>query len=189
VENLQCSALHFFVNDSYTGTLDSGEQFDSSRERGEPLCFILGMPGLIPGFVDAVEGLAAGEKRRTRIEATQAYGMPRDDMVISVPRANAPEGLHPGMQLELTNGMPVRGVKSLCIDVLSINIHGGSSDDIMINITIIILSLSHILTELSSCLAAWHLALRICDTMFANQLALPPPICSAWWFQSLLKRL
>lgn len=57
----------------YTGTLEDGSEFDSSLER-EPLEFEIGGGKVIPGFDDAVMGLAEGESRKQLIPATRAYG-------------------------------------------------------------------------------------------------------------------
>ena len=48
------------VRAHYTGTLDDGTVFDSSRER-DPLEFVQGQGMLIPGFESAVEGHEAGD--------------------------------------------------------------------------------------------------------------------------------
>lgn len=86
----------------YTGRLDDGTVFDSSRER-DPLEFQVGAGQVIPGFDRAVEGLAVGEATETRIEASDAYGEARDDLIVQVPRDQVPEelGVAPGMHLEL----------------------------------------------------------------------------------------
>jgi peptidylprolyl isomerase len=68
----------------YTGTLQNGEQFDSSRER-EPLEFVLGEGMVIPGFDAAVSGLAVGETTTTTIPAKEAYGERLTEMVQTVP--------------------------------------------------------------------------------------------------------
>ena len=47
----------------YVGTLDDGEQFDSSRERGEPIAFTVGGGMMIPGFDNGVLGMAVGETK------------------------------------------------------------------------------------------------------------------------------
>ena len=87
----------------YRGTLDSGEEFDSSRGR-DPFVFVVGTGQVIAGFDDAVRGLAVGETVTVRIEAEQAYGEHRDDRVIEVPRDQAPAGLAEGDRLTLGNG-------------------------------------------------------------------------------------
>ncbi len=59
----------------YCGTLDDDSVFDSSHER-EPLDFIVGSGKVIPGFDDVVIGMVKGERRKERVEAERAYGMP-----------------------------------------------------------------------------------------------------------------
>jgi peptidylprolyl isomerase len=79
----------------YTGTLDDGSEFDSSRGR-EPLGFQLGAGQVIPGFEDAVRGLEPGQSRTVRIEPDEAYGPRRDELVLAVPAEQAPPGLEAG---------------------------------------------------------------------------------------------
>ena len=89
----------------YTGTLDDGTEFDSSLER-EPLSFTLGEGSLIPGFENAVRGMSAGDTVTVRIEPADAYGEHRDDLVLEVPAAAAPEGFSVGNRVQLANGQP-----------------------------------------------------------------------------------
>lgn len=77
------------VSVHYTGTLDSGDVFDSSRER-EPLEFTVGEGQVIPGFDRAVQGLGVGESRQVRLEPDEAYGQAREDLVVEVPRSQFP---------------------------------------------------------------------------------------------------
>lgn len=58
----------------YTGTLDDGTKFDSSYDRGEPLAFTCMTGMMIPGFDEAVNTMAKGEKRTVHIPAADAYG-------------------------------------------------------------------------------------------------------------------
>ena len=90
------------VSVHYTGTLDSGDVFDSSRER-EPLEFTVGNGQVIPGFDRAVEGLAVGESRKVRLDPGEAYGEPREDLVVEVPRSQFPPQGDPevGMQVQV----------------------------------------------------------------------------------------
>lgn len=78
----------------YTGTLDNGDVFDSSRER-DPLEFTIGSGQVIPGFDRAVEGLAVGESRKVRLDPDQAYGEPREDLVVDVPAEQFPHDARP----------------------------------------------------------------------------------------------
>ena len=50
----------------YTGTFDDGEVFDSSRE-SQPLEFEIGAGQVIPGFDQAIEGMAVGESKQIRL--------------------------------------------------------------------------------------------------------------------------
>lgn len=86
----------------YRGTLDDGTEFDSSAGR-DPLQFTVGSGRVIPGFDEAVLGMAVGEKKTFRLEPAQAYGERSDELVITVPAENAPEGLQVGQQVALGN--------------------------------------------------------------------------------------
>jgi len=85
----------------YTGKLDDGTVFDSSADR-EPLEFTVGGGQVIPGFDQAVDGMAVGDKKTVRIEAEQAYGPHNPEMTLQVPRSDLPADLvpTPGMQLQ-----------------------------------------------------------------------------------------
>jgi len=78
----------------YTGRLEDGTVFDSSRE-GEPIEFQLGSQTVIPGFENAVTGMSVGQSREVRIPPEEAYGDKRDELQIDVPRAHLPQGLVP----------------------------------------------------------------------------------------------
>ncbi len=89
----------------YTGTLDDGSEFDSSRER-ESLSFTLGEGSLISGFEDAVRGMAIGDTVTVRIEPVDAYGERSDDLIFEVPTAAAPGGFSVGDRVQLATGQP-----------------------------------------------------------------------------------
>jgi peptidylprolyl isomerase len=76
----------------YTGKLEDGTVFDSSRER-EPLEFTLGGGKLIKGFENAVEGMSAGESSAVRIPAAEAYGLRREELVLNIPRDKFPPAI------------------------------------------------------------------------------------------------
>lgn len=91
----------------YTGMLEDGTVFDSSRER-EPLEFTLDEGQLIPGFEEAVKGMAPGEIKTVEIPPEKAYGPHHEDAVLHVPRDRMPEGLDPQvgdqLQVQSTSG-------------------------------------------------------------------------------------
>lgn len=85
----------------YVGTLNDNSEFDSSRKRGEPLEFTLGLGQVIPGFEDAVKGMQPGDSRTVTIPAEEAYGEHHADMVTELPRAELGNNfeLHTGLVL------------------------------------------------------------------------------------------
>jgi peptidylprolyl isomerase len=78
----------------YTGKLEDGSVFDTSRE-GEPIEFELGSGSVIEGFEQAVEGMNVGDQQEVRLDPDNAYGARRDDLEVEVPRAQLPQGVEP----------------------------------------------------------------------------------------------
>ncbi|MBP89755.1 MAG: hypothetical protein CMJ64_24125 [Planctomycetaceae bacterium] len=60
------------VRTHYHGTLISGEVFDSSVERGEPISFSVG--GVIRGWTEALQLMPVGSKWRLFVPSELAYG-------------------------------------------------------------------------------------------------------------------
>jgi len=91
------------VHIHYTGRLDDGTVFDSSRGR-EPLNFTVGSGQVIPGFDAAVRGMAVGETKTARIPAAEAYGTEDEELFIPVSRSQLPPGLEPkvGQPLQMS---------------------------------------------------------------------------------------
>ncbi|MFO0910963.1 MAG: FKBP-type peptidyl-prolyl cis-trans isomerase [Isosphaeraceae bacterium] len=58
----------------YVGTLENGNKFDSSRDRGEPSTFGIGVGEVIRGWDEAVPGMKIGERRKLTIPPSAGYG-------------------------------------------------------------------------------------------------------------------
>jgi peptidylprolyl isomerase len=92
----------------YTGKLTDGTVFDSSIGRNEPMEFTLGQGKLIPGFENTVDGMAVGDKETVTIPAVEAYGEPRPELILKLPKDKFPENIAPeigqGLQLRQPDG-------------------------------------------------------------------------------------
>eukprot|EP00095_Tigriopus_kingsejongensis_P011665 maker-scaffold59_size442576-snap-gene-0.26 protein:Tk11665 transcript:maker-scaffold59_size442576-snap-gene-0.26-mRNA-1 annotation:"fk506-binding protein 7 precursor" len=58
----------------YTGTLEDGTKFDSSRDRSEPFKFQVGVGQVIKGWEEGIVGMCVGEKRKLIVPADLGYG-------------------------------------------------------------------------------------------------------------------
>jgi len=87
----------------YTGKLDDGTVFDTSRNRN-PLQFTIGKGQVIVGFEQAIDGMTTGESKTVTIPMENAYGPHRKEMIITMERSKLPADLNPkvGQRLELT---------------------------------------------------------------------------------------
>lgn len=98
------------VSVHYTGTLENGEVFDSSRDR-EPLSFEVGAGQMIPGFEKAVKGMKLNETKKITIEPSEAYGELKPEMVQKITKEQLPPELkvHVGQQLasEMPDGQQI----------------------------------------------------------------------------------
>lgn len=119
VEANKIVSFHYAVNDG------SGAPVESSRDRGEPLAFLVGHGGLIPGLEKALIGRETGERFEVVVTPAEAYGERREDFTQRVPKKyfRDAEHLKPGMLTVLSTResgqrqVTVRKVGSSVIDV------------------------------------------------------------------------
>lgn len=58
----------------YEGRLENGTEFDSSKKRGQPFQFTLGIGQVIKGWDQGFDGMKVGGKRTLTIPADMGYG-------------------------------------------------------------------------------------------------------------------
>ena len=78
----------------FTGKLDDGTVFDSSRD-GEPGEFDVGRNEVIEGVEEAIIGMKPGETKIATIRPEKAFGDWDSENLVETDRVNLPEGLQP----------------------------------------------------------------------------------------------
>ena len=105
-------AKNTVVTIDYTLTNPAGDVLDSSSG-GEPLSYLHGSGGIIPGLESALDGKSPGDELRAVVPPEQAYGSRNDAMVQAVPRdrfQGAPR-VEPGMQFQANTPQGPRVVR------------------------------------------------------------------------------
>jgi FKBP-type peptidyl-prolyl cis-trans isomerase SlyD len=104
-------AIHYTLTDS------SGRELDTSRDK-EPLSYLHGTQGLIPGLEKQLEGRKAGDKFEAVVPPEEAYGPMNPELVQDVPRSvvEGIDNLHVGMALQAK--APDGQVQNLRVDAI-----------------------------------------------------------------------
>ena len=86
----------------YTGKLEDGSIFDSSRDR-EPFELTIGSGSTIAGFENGIVGMAVGDTITITIPPEEAYGPKREELVSTISRDQIPPNITPevGQQLQM----------------------------------------------------------------------------------------
>uniref|UniRef100_A0A8D0FM49 peptidylprolyl isomerase n=1 Tax=Strix occidentalis caurina TaxID=311401 RepID=A0A8D0FM49_STROC len=58
----------------YTGMLEDGKKFDSSRDRNKPFKFVMGKQEVIRGWEEGVAQMSVGQRAKMTISPDYAYG-------------------------------------------------------------------------------------------------------------------
>jgi peptidylprolyl isomerase len=94
----------------YTGKLENGEVFDTSREQ-EPFEFTVGNKAVIPGFEKGVVGMEVGDTKTIEIPPEEAYGAKQDQLVVEVNKSEFPDDITPAigqrLQIRQQDGNPI----------------------------------------------------------------------------------
>jgi peptidylprolyl isomerase len=106
------------VRIDFTGTLEDGTVFDTTRKEGAgdcgcddcgceegPMELVLGEDSFFTLIEEALVGMAVGEKKTVLIPTEEAFGDYDEEKVFSIPRDQIPADLQPevGQELELTD--------------------------------------------------------------------------------------
>src|SRR5258707_12981277 len=89
------------VKIDYTLTDPKGMVIDSSKGH-EPLAYLHGSHGIIPGLEAALEGKEAGDAIQVLVQPEQAYGLRDANLIQEVPRMRFPANVNvsAGMQFQ-----------------------------------------------------------------------------------------
>ncbi len=77
------------VHVHYRGKLNDGTEFDNSAGR-DPLVVTLGQGQVIPGFENALIGMAEGDSKTVTLPPAEAYGEKQPGLVHEVERSQIP---------------------------------------------------------------------------------------------------
>jgi peptidylprolyl isomerase len=105
----------------YTGSLQDGTVFDSSRDR-EPMEVTLGSGRLIGGFEDSLVGMSVGDTKSLKILSDDAYGPRREELVICVEKTDFHANLEPREGLSLN----LKGPEEQVIQAIITEVSGDS---------------------------------------------------------------
>jgi FKBP-type peptidyl-prolyl cis-trans isomerase SlpA len=89
----------------YTGKLNDGSVFDSSREK-DPIQFTMGQGQIIPGFENGLIDMEVNETKTINIPSAEAYGDRNDEMIQEVPKSQLPPEVKPEVGMNLMSQTP-----------------------------------------------------------------------------------
>lgn len=101
----------------YTGTLENGEKFDSSRDRDQTLPFTVGAGQMIAGFDAWVVGMQQWESKTLTIQAKDAYGERDESKVQTIPKKDLASFTAAGIKLEVGEKLPTQYGEFTIIEV------------------------------------------------------------------------
>ena len=93
------------VKIEYTGKLEDGTVFDSSKNHDKPLEFEVGSGHIIEGFDKAIVGMEKGDEKEITLKPAEAYGEINTELFKKIPKEQFPKDakLSVGMMLEMSS--------------------------------------------------------------------------------------
>ena len=92
--------LHYILTD------ESGEVIENSRPGDEPIEYLHGFGGIIPGLERALEGSEIGHRATVRVAPEDAYGKRDPGMVFEVGKDQLPDGMPLEVGIEVESRTP-----------------------------------------------------------------------------------
>ena len=85
---------------NYVGKItESGEVFDDTKNRQEPMSIVAGDDSLIPGFTSAIIGMSAGDTKTISLPAAEGYGDYNPEAMVELPKETFPEQVQQNLQV------------------------------------------------------------------------------------------
>ncbi len=119
IEKNRVVSFHYRVSEA------GGPELETSAGR-EPLTYLAGHGGIIPGLADALDGKQAGDKVEVTVTPEQAYGERREGLVQRVPKKHFKnERLKPGQTvvLQTQQGPRMVTVQKVGLSVVDIDLN------------------------------------------------------------------
>jgi peptidylprolyl isomerase len=76
----------------FTGKMQDDTVVETSQDRG-PLEFKIGEGDVISGLEQGIIGMQVGDKKTLTISPEEAFGLPRDELMVDLNKGDIPEGI------------------------------------------------------------------------------------------------
>lgn len=109
----------------YTLTDAEGNVLDTSAG-GEPLAYLHGVGGIVPGLEKAMEGKRAGDSFEVVVSPEEGYGQPNDMLIQTVPREafQGVDTIEVGMQFQAQTPQGAISVAVTKVDADTVTVDG-----------------------------------------------------------------
>lgn len=84
----------------FTGKMEDETVVETSQDRG-PLEFKIGEGDVISGLEQGIIGMQVGDKKTLTISPQEAFGLPREELMVDLNKDDLPEGIKPAVGVHL----------------------------------------------------------------------------------------